>query len=618
MSRIRLNIITSPWLHFIILAALAMPYFINLGASSIWDGSEAFYAETPREMLESGDWLSPHFNFEPRVNKPPLTYWAVAVSYKIFGVNEFAVRLPGALAALGVMLFSWGAAKSSYGPRAALFAAAIAATTPRIFILERRLPIDMLLLFFLTGTLFFLLRAITKKDAINWRCAYVLAALGFMTKGPVAVIIPAGALLAWMIYSKFRFPDIRPLEGAAICLCITRPWYILSYQAHGWDYSASFFLSDNLGRFASESFGPSRGFFYYIPLWFSDFFPWSIIGPAALISLRRGFRDRLKDASFGLPLFWCALIFFMFSFSKNKQEYYIAPMYPAAALLTAGLLDRFGRSDKTEVNEDCKGSLRKPQNQGLRLRQKGAQRRVLGWRLPEVHFRTVPDLWRWIYGILAFLLFLLAFILPFILDILMPGISIVLRLGPSLILIAGAGLTVWHAVRKKSHGAFAALAFSMWIIFFSGALIYVPALENFRPVKDFCATIKNIIRTDSDNADETESGYFRTSLPSMTFYLERRIFEEDDYERMLQRFQSSQRVFCILDSRDYDWFVKNMDIPLHILDRRDRFSIRFGQLFAEEKPDGRELLLVSNRLSPVLFQKGPDGTSAFPWHNTGN
>lgn len=571
-----------------------MPYFISLGVSAIWDGSEAFYAETPREMLESGDWLSPRFNYEPRVNKPPLTYWAVAVSYKIFGVNEFAVRLPGALAVLGITLFAYGAVRSFYGPRAALFAAVITAVTPRIFILGRRLPIDIMLLLFLTGTLFFLLRATTKENAIDWRLAYVFAALGFMTKGPVAVIIPAGALLAWMLCSgKFRelFSTMRFLEGIGIFLCISFPWYFLSYLTHGWDYIASFFLSDNLGRFASESFGPSRGFFYYIPVWFLDFFPWSIIGLVALTSFRKGFRKRLEDAPFGLTFFWCALVFLMFSLSKNKQEYYIAPMYPAAAILIAGFLDKLGRHDRTDAAPDPA----QVEHGGIRLL-------------------------KWIYWILAFLMLLIAFILPYILDILMSDISFLLRLGPSLVLIAGVGLTCWKAFLKKFHGAFASLAFSLWIIFFFGALIYIPALENFRPVKDLCATIENMISTDADTDGETEAGYFRlsTSFNSMAFYLKRRVFEEDDYSLMLQRFQSDGRVFCIVDDRAYDWFENQItqenqnsqsnqidqiytDTKLYIFDRRTaNFSIRLDRFFADEKRSGRELLLLSNRPSGLI------------------
>src|SRR5438034_3372305 len=80
---------------FVVLAAVALPYFIHLGTSSLWDANEAFYAETPREMLESGDYLAPRFNHQLRPQKPPLTYWLVLASYNLFGVSEFAVRLPG-------------------------------------------------------------------------------------------------------------------------------------------------------------------------------------------------------------------------------------------------------------------------------------------------------------------------------------------------------------------------------------------------------------------------------------------------------------------------------------------------------------------------------------------
>ena len=87
----------SIWIHALILLVISLPYFVNLGESSIWNTNEAFYAETPREMLVTGDYLAPMFNYEMRAQKPPLTYWAILLSYKLFGVNEFAVRFPGAL-----------------------------------------------------------------------------------------------------------------------------------------------------------------------------------------------------------------------------------------------------------------------------------------------------------------------------------------------------------------------------------------------------------------------------------------------------------------------------------------------------------------------------------------
>src|SRR6266545_7801206 len=100
------DVLSRPVARLLVIAALTAPYLINLGVSSIWDANEAFYAETSREMIESGNYLAPQFNYQPRPQKPPLTYWLVLASYNLFGVSEFAVRLPGALAALGVIVFT--------------------------------------------------------------------------------------------------------------------------------------------------------------------------------------------------------------------------------------------------------------------------------------------------------------------------------------------------------------------------------------------------------------------------------------------------------------------------------------------------------------------------------
>src|SRR5262249_7771877 len=111
--------LTAAPVQVIIITAVALPYFVNLGASSLWDANESFYAETPREMMESGDYLAPQFNYQPRAQKPPLTYWLILLSYQLLGISEFAVRLPGALAALGILLFTYGIGRSLFSPTAA-------------------------------------------------------------------------------------------------------------------------------------------------------------------------------------------------------------------------------------------------------------------------------------------------------------------------------------------------------------------------------------------------------------------------------------------------------------------------------------------------------------------
>ena len=129
--------------------------------------------------------------------------------------------------------------------------------------------------------------------------------------------------------------------GAILFAVIALPWYAIIYRIHGWTYISPFFLRDNFGRFAAETLGPSRSLFYYVPVFGTDFFPWSFLLLPAVYHLWLHRKEPLlKSLSFGLPIIWCVLTFVFFSLSKNKQEYYIAPIYPVAAVLIAGVLDR--------------------------------------------------------------------------------------------------------------------------------------------------------------------------------------------------------------------------------------------------------------------------------------
>ncbi len=574
MSGYRLQL-NSPLIHAVILLAISLPYCINLGKSSIWDSNEAFYAETPREMLVTGNYLAPQFNFQPRAQKPPLTYWIVLASYKLFGVNEFAVRVPGALAAIGIFLFSYSTAKLLFGLRAALIAAVATATTARIFILARRLPIDILLLFFLTASFYFLIRAIQKNERTGWILAYVSVSLGFLTKGPVALVIPAGAYLAWILWGRrIKSSTAHPLMGAAVFILIAIPWYILIYKAHGWTYISPFFLRDNLGRFASESMGPARGPFYYFSVYLTDFFPWSLLVLVAVILLwvDRKKEPPLRSLSFGFPLIWCALTFFLFSLSKNKQEYYIAPIYPVAAVIISGALDRILRNEYTRGTSELAGDP-KLNPQGVVSGSAGTPR---------------SSLWAWGYGFLAFFLVLLSLILPYILSAFIPDVPPMLHYAPSLVFIGGAVQLTRNIGRGKFSRCFPALAIPLWAIFFMGALFYVPALESFRYVKGFCSIIE------AQSVGNDEAGFFRIAAPSMVFYLQRPIFEESNFDLMIHRFRSSRRIFCILDKKDYVSFA-DKKVTLHVLGRHSRYAMRLGSLLDAGHFPEEELLLVSNR-----------------------
>src|SRR5262249_22767169 len=172
-------------------------------------------------------------------------YWLILLSYQLLGISEFAVRLPGALAALGILLFTYGIGRSLFSPTAATLATIMLGTCARFFVLARKLPIDIILLFWLMGTVFSLLRALrrTPSSGASWLPVYGFAALGFLTKGPVALIIPGASYLLWSLWAgRFSLRETRPLAGGLVFAAIVLPWYVLIYLTHGWVYIASFFL----------------------------------------------------------------------------------------------------------------------------------------------------------------------------------------------------------------------------------------------------------------------------------------------------------------------------------------------------------------------------------------
>ena len=544
--------------HALVLIAFALPYFVNLGVSSLWDSNEAYYAETPREMLLTGDYVAPQFNFKPRTLKPPLTYWMVAVSYKLYGIREFSVRLPGALAAAGVLLFTYGLARSLFGPRPALMAAVILSTTTGFFTLARRLPIDILLLFWLTGTVFFLIRALAKDSRINWALAYLFASLAFLTKGPIGLVVPAASYALWSLWARrFRLSLAHPWMGALIGIAVIAPWYLMVYAAHGWTYIAPFFLRDNLGRFATQDFGPTRSFLFYLPAYMANFFPWSLLTPWTLCCLWKGRKEASGPAHIGsgFLLVWCGLVFLLFSLTRNKEEYYIVALYPMAAVLIGGALER---ATKTLSSQ----------------------------------WQPAKELLKWSYSAILAALLALSALLFFASRSFRPQLSVLLRSFPAIILFSTFVVLLWNVVRGKHFACFATLSVSLLALFVCASALYLPAMEAFRPVKELCRVIA--LQSQADD----EVGYFRANAPSMVYYLRRPIFEENDAGGMVQRFQSPRRVLCVIPKPDYDYLVENRNVTLYLWDHRPRLVTQLRRLLERNSASDQDLLLVSNRPKP--------------------
>jgi len=269
----------------LLLAAVA-PYFLNLGVSSIWDANEAFYAQTPREMIETGDYVTPSFNFQLRMNKPILSYWNVAASYQLFGVSEWSERVPIAFAALVMVATAFGLGRLAGGTTAGLLSALVLATSPRVLLLARRIIIDVHITMWM-GLVLLCFALSEVRPQHRWRylaLMYVAAGLGVLTKGPVAVFLPAVVFFVYLA-SQRRLRDLGNMmlpTGALISLSIVVPWYYLLYREYGWEYIGAFIFGENLGRFSETVGEQSRSALFYLPVMLADLFPWSLFIPVAL------------------------------------------------------------------------------------------------------------------------------------------------------------------------------------------------------------------------------------------------------------------------------------------------------------------------------------------------
>src|SRR4029077_18178396 len=238
----------------------SLTFLLGLGTQAITDSDEAFYAEAAREMVEGKDWITPHFNYEERWQKPILYYWFTATAFAGTDTTEFMARFGSALSGIGLVLLTWAAARRlTPNDDGAWIAGAIAATCFGYFMMARASLPDLPLAFFITGTIWSAMRAIDPAEETPraWAALAGLAAgLGFLTKGPLALVIPAIVLVPIWWRERARLV-VRPSHVALAALLFAiagLPWYIAMFARHGTAYVQSFFVGDNLERFATTRY----------------------------------------------------------------------------------------------------------------------------------------------------------------------------------------------------------------------------------------------------------------------------------------------------------------------------------------------------------------------------
>ena len=319
----------------------ALTFFVGLGRGAISDADEAFYAEAAHEMVASGDWITPHYNFEYRFQKPVLYYWLSAATSAVVGESETTARWWAAMAGLGLVLVTAACGRRWYDESTGLLAGAIMATNFGYFSIGRMALPDLPLTFFITLAIWASLMATLEQDRSPRRWV-VLAALGlglgFLTKGPVGIIIPALVVFPVLGIER-RTLALSPGDyalGLLVFIAVALPWYVVMWATHGTAYLQGFFVGDNFERFATDRFNDPRPWWFYLPVAAGGLLPWT---PLALVWLRpvSEFVTRRRDlTTIDLRLLlWAVLPLIFYMLSVGKQPRYILPLLPPLALLLA-------------------------------------------------------------------------------------------------------------------------------------------------------------------------------------------------------------------------------------------------------------------------------------------
>jgi 4-amino-4-deoxy-L-arabinose transferase-like glycosyltransferase len=321
---------------------------------SLMDDVDAVQAQIAQNMLQSGDWVTARLDGVAYLEKSPLKYWMIAVSFMVFGVHDWAARIPVAISAV---LLCWVTARFAawaFGRRTGLYAGLAMATSIGLFLFTRILIPDVILTLGITVALWGLMRALDETEAHPSRWALAMWAsmgVGMLLKGLIAAGFPAivGIIYVSLTRQWGKWRRLRPFSGMALLLAIAAPWHVLatlrnppyfdftmhsekgSYHGFFWFY----FMNEHVLRFLNLRYPrdyntvPRWLFWAFHLVWF---FPWNFYAPAAWkLSYRtpdRASRTRL------LCLCWAGFILVFFTFSTT-QEYYSMPCYPALAMLTA-------------------------------------------------------------------------------------------------------------------------------------------------------------------------------------------------------------------------------------------------------------------------------------------
>jgi len=357
-----------------VLAVSFIMSFYRLGSLTLFDVDEAVFAEATKEMIQSGDWITPTYNGVVRYDKPILFYWAMAASYKIFGINEFGARFPSAVSGLLTCLALFLFVRRLSNGKTAFYAFLSFVLSIYFLIYSHAAVTDMMLTLFITLSLFSFFLSETEKDRASVREKwysygfYLFSALAFLTKGLIGIIFPFGIAVIYRLLTE-RLSGVRKvfsLRGLILFFIVSAPWYIAEFAINGKEFIEQFFIKHHLMRYTGVISGHRGPVYYYILVLIVGLFPWIAFLPGGIVNVfTEGIKVRLANSGKGeeidnekksqlysptlrlFALIWFAFIVLFFSLATTKLPNYILPAVPAMVILIAsGMSEKGGRGIK--------------------------------------------------------------------------------------------------------------------------------------------------------------------------------------------------------------------------------------------------------------------------------
>ncbi|MFA5255113.1 MAG: glycosyltransferase family 39 protein [Candidatus Omnitrophota bacterium] len=487
-------------------------YFFQLDKIALTDPDETFYGQTAREMFLKGEWLTPTLYGKPQFEKPIFFYWLIEISYKIFGINEFAVRFPcalfGFLGLAGIYLLG----RLLFNNRTGIFSAVILATSLEYLILSIGCVTDMVLFtLLLFGVLFFFYGQIRKRDYF-YLLSSAAFALATLTKGPIGLLLPVSIIVLYLVLTKNLaiFKKGFMLAGVLVVFAvIAKPWYIIMYKIHAQDFVNVFFGFHNVTRFLTPEHRMGSQAYYNIPIVLGGFFPWSVFLPLGFWHfLKKAFffkQEKADDRNYSVfILIWFLFIFLFFTASSTKLPTYIFPCFLSLALMTGKLWDDF-------LNKSIAVNLA---------------------RLMKVSYYVLPGI-----------------ILPAFI-----GICIFIKMDypeilgrvviTGLFLVSGIALSLIAFVNKKFIAAFLLIAYSVALIMYPVDKLILPALEPHETSK---ALSKELLKFYKEGEAIGSEHDYRAGI---AFYTGKTPVKLTNSTTIRELMSSKERVWCVLKQKN--------------------------------------------------------------------